>query len=152
MYVLLWHANKRHVRDSKNANRVFSKLGMFPLHYVEVPKGSFIKWQRIVITHIMVLCMNKENAVFNPIVWIHTSLKEIMLFENTKEHYSDGGVCGWVRWESLNAHPLSSTTVSHQCTLVWWQVVGVFYLIPVTTAMGRASWEQASMSLFSLQY
>lgn len=74
---------------------------MFPLHYVEVPKGSSIKGQRIVITHIMFLCMNKENAVFNPIVWIHTSLKEIMLFENTKEHYSNGGVCGWVRWEQL---------------------------------------------------
>lgn len=54
-------------------------MGMFP-------KDSIIKWQRIAITHIMFLYMNKDNAVFNPVVWVHSSLKEIMLFENTKKH------------------------------------------------------------------
>ena len=94
---------------------------MFPVHYVEVPRGGIIKCKRIVITHIMFLRMNKENAVFNPIVWIHTRLKEIMLFENTKELYSHGGVCGWVRWERLEALtccPLSSSLSAVHCDLV----------------------------------
>lgn len=62
--------------------------------------------------------------------------------------------CLWLcRVGELEPSPaVLSTTVSHQCTLIWWKMVGVFYLIPVTTAMGQASWEQASMSLFSLQY
>lgn len=35
---------------------------MVPLHYVEVPKGSVIEWQRIVVTHIMFLYEDEKSC------------------------------------------------------------------------------------------
>lgn len=94
---------------------------MFFVYYVEVFRGGIIKWKRIVIIYIMFLRMNKENVVFNLIVWIYICLKEIMLFENIKEFYSYGGVCGWVRWERFEVFIccfFSSSLLVVYCDLV----------------------------------
>lgn len=98
---------------------------MFPLYYVEVPKGGVIKGQRIVVTHIMFL-YEQEKKLFSVQLFGFLQVWKIMLFENTKEHWRDGGVCGSVRWEQLETSPaILSATVGQQCTLV-------SYLIPTS--------------------
>lgn len=50
----------RDTSEIQNVLIVFSKLA--PLHYVEVPKGSVIEWQRIVVTHIMFLYEEEKSC------------------------------------------------------------------------------------------
>lgn len=50
----------RDTSEIQNMLIVFSKL--VPLHYVEVPKGSVIEWQRIVVTHIMFLYEEQKSC------------------------------------------------------------------------------------------
>lgn len=49
----------------------------------------------------MFFVYDKGNAVFSLVVWIHTSLKEIMSFANTKEHDMVAESAAASGWEHL---------------------------------------------------